>query len=122
MFYLFQSFYFPTLFLHSLFDYGWGRAKDGADRAQILYAAQSDAITRGSSVDYSGIKKIEIEITSGFKSIPLTGKDDFNGVEFVVTNNSKDIALFALTRKGTTINVDKRLLDGRRFHSVPELQ
>ena len=106
----------------SLFDYGWGRAKDGADRAQILYAAQSDAITRGSSVDYSGIKKIEIEITSGFKSIPLTGKDDFNGVEFVVTNNSKDIALFALTRKGTTINVDKRLLDGRRFHSVPELQ
>lgn len=106
----------------SLNDYGFKNAKNGAQRARVLYDAQRDAIERGVSVDYSGIKLIELEITKDFKSIPLTGKDDFKGVEFVVKNNAKNVALFNLTNKSTPIYVDKQLLDGRNFRSIPELR
>ena len=105
----------------SLNDYGWRDAKTGEQRAKVLYEAQTDAIKKGATVDYSGIKRIELEITKDFKSIPLTGKDDFSGIEFVVKNDAKDITLFDLTRKAVPIGVDKRLLDGRCFRSIPEL-
>lgn len=88
----------------------------------MLYDAQSDAIKKGTTVDYSGINRIELEITNDFKSIPLTGKDDFKGIEFVVKNDAKDVVLFDLTRKAVPITVDKRLLDGRCFRSISELR
>ena len=105
----------------SLNDYGFRNAKNGTQRARVLYDAQMDAIKRGTTVDYSGIKLIELEITKDFKSIPLTGKDDFKGVEFVVKNDAKNVALFNLTSKSTPIDVDKQLLDGRNFRSIPKL-
>lgn len=88
----------------------------------MLYVAQTDAIKKGVAVDYSGIKRIELEITNDFKSIPLTGKESFKGIEFVVKNDAKDVVLFDLTRKAVQIVVDKRLLDGRCFRSVSELR
>lgn len=39
----------------------------------------------------------------------------------MVKNDAKDITLFDLTRKAVPIGVDKRLLDGRCFRSIPEL-
>ena len=87
-----------------------------------MFDAQTDAIKKGTTVDYSGIEKIELEIVQGFKSIPLTGQDNFEGVEFVVKNDAKVVALFELSCEGKTIVVDKHLLDGRCFRSVPELR
>lgn len=87
----------------------------------MLYDAQTDAIKKGATVDYSGIKRIELEITNNFKSIPLTGNDDFNGIEFEVKNDAKDVTLFDLTRKAVPVSVEKRLLDGRCFRSIHEL-
>lgn len=106
----------------SLNDYGLRNAKNGVQRAHVLYEAQTDAIKKGTTVDYSGIKRIELEISKDFKSIPLTGKDDFKGVEFVVKNDAKNVVLFDLTRKAVPITVDQRMLDGRCFKSIPELQ
>lgn len=106
----------------SLSDFGWKTAKTGAQRAKVLYDAQSEALERGTTVDYTGIRRIELEVTSEFKSIPLTGHDDFCGVEFVVKNDAKDVPLFSLVRKGKAIELDKSLLDGTRFSSVPELR
>lgn len=106
----------------SLADFGWDKARNGAERAKVLYDAQSEAVRRGKAVDYAGIGRVELEITKSFKSIPLTGQDDFMGIEFIVINNAKDIALFELKNKATPIDVSKSLLDGTRFSAIPELQ
>ena len=106
----------------SLNDYGWKEAKTGVQRTKVLYDAQSAAVRHRTTVDYSGIQKIELEITNDFKSIPLTGHDDFCGIEFVVKNDAKDVALFSLVKKAEAILAEKRLLDGAQFSSVPELR
>lgn len=106
----------------SLKDYGWKVAKNGVQRAKVLYDAQSAAVKQRTTVDYTGIQKIELEITKDFKSIPLTGHDDFCGIEFVVKNDAKDVALFSMVRKGKNVKIEKKLLDGTQFSSVPELR
>ncbi len=106
----------------SLNDFGWRNAKSGAARAKVLYEAQTAAIKKGTVVDYSGITAIDLEITSDFKSIPLSGNDDFRGIIFNVKNNAKDVFLFTLLQKSKSINLPKKQLDGTSFLSVPELQ
>ena len=108
--------------LISLNDYGWRSAKNGVERAKVLYEAQSAAIKKGTAVDYSGIKVIDLEITSDFKSIPLSGKDDFLGVVFNVKNNAKDVFLFTLLQRPKHIEIPRKLLDGKSFGSIPELR
>ncbi len=105
----------------SLNNYGWRNARNGAQRAKVLFDAQTDAVKKNTTVDYSGIKKIDLEITEEFQTIPLTGQDDFCGIEFIVKNNTKDVFLFSLIKKAKTIEVDKRLLDGKCFKSIPML-
>lgn len=106
----------------SLSDYGWKTAKTGAQKAKVLYDAQTAALKSGTHVDYTGVAAIDIEITADFKSIPLTGQDDFGGIVFNVTNKTKDVALFKCVRKSKTINLTKRQIDAASFSSFPELQ
>ena len=106
----------------SLEDYGWSSAKSGIQRAKVLYNAQSAAVKARTSVDYSGITSIYLEISSDFISIPLTGRDDFKGVVFYVVNNSKNVPLFACVRNPKRISIPKRIIDGTNFSSFPELR
>ena len=106
----------------SLEDYGWASLKSGVQRAKVLYDAQSAAIKAGTCVDYSGITSISIEISPDFKSIPLTGQDDFKGIVFNVVNKSKDVPLFACINKPKSIYIPKRLIDGNTFTSIPDLR
>ena len=106
----------------SLEDYGWSSLKSGVQRAKVLYDAQSAAIKAGTCVDYSGITSISIEISPDFKSIPLTGQDDFKGIVFNVINKSKDVPLFACINKPKSISIPKRLIDGNNFTSIPDLR
>lgn len=105
----------------SLEDYGWSDAATGKQRADVIYRAQRAAVRDGGTVDYSGLKEVDLEITEDFNSIPLTGRDDFCGVVFNVTNNAKDISLFRYARPAEKINVPKSLLDGDDFTTIPEL-
>ena len=105
----------------SLEDYGWSDASTGKQRAEVIYRAQRAAVRGGGTVDYSGLKEVDLEITDDFNSIPLTGRDDFCGVVFNVTNDAKDISLFRYARPAEKINVPKSLLDGDDFTTIPEL-
>ena len=102
-------------------DFGWDKARNGAERAGVLYEAHKYAADHGSYVDYSGYKIIDIEITKGFKSIPLSDYNDFCGVVFNVKNTWKDLPLFTFTQKETPVAVGKKLLDGTNFRSIREL-
>ncbi len=105
----------------SLEDYGWSKAKTGEQRATVIYRAQRAAVNEGGVVDYSGLTEIDLEITEKFKTIPLTGRDDFSGITFNVTNKAQNTYLFSRSNRSVRVNVPKNLLDGDDFTSVPEL-
>ena len=52
----------------SPYEYGLKEAKTGSERASILYKTHMAAIEAGVPVDYSGIRSIDIEITSAKSS------------------------------------------------------
>ena len=102
-------------------DYGLREATSGMGRYFALYNAHMAALQMGVEVDYEGIDTLEIELPPSFKTIPLGPKTDFKGLVLYVTNNAKHCALFSLTATATPLELDKALVDGRDFRSVPEL-
>ena len=87
--------------------YGLLSAQDGQERFNILYKTHQDAISQGTTVDYAGLTSIDLVIPENAKSIPLTDKTDFYGVEFHVLNTEKDFCLFSLTAKGDDYAINK---------------
>lgn len=100
-------------------DFGLRKARTGVERYGALYKAHSVALAQGKTVDYSRIKKVEIEIPNGANSIPLTVNTDFKGATITVVNNSKDLFLFEY--KGTTapISVMPQEVDTKRYSTQP---
>ena len=102
-------------------DYGLLEAEDGVGRYRALYNAHVAALEQGVSVNYDSIDTLELELPADFKSIPLGRHTDFGGLVIYVTNNVKHGALFSMSSASKPLDLDKTLVDGRQFDSVPEL-
>lgn len=102
-------------------DYGLREATTGIGRYYALYNAHSDARDRGVEVSYAGIDTIHLELPPAWRSIPLGRHTDFGGAVFYVTNHSHHGTLFTLTQGATALEMDKALVDGLDYRSVPPL-
>lgn len=69
----------------------------------------------GKTVDYSRIKKIDLVISKGAKSIPLSEKTDLRGVTITVMNNNKNLFLFEYTKEMQPITVKAKEVDNQSF-------
>lgn len=97
--------------------FGLSQAKTGVERYQVLLKTHQAAVKAGVNVDYSGIKRVEIEIPDNPKQIPLTRHNDFKGCVFVVKNTKKKNArLFNYAKKETPISVSKQSIDAGYFN------
>ena len=106
----------------SPFSYGLSQAKNGEERFRVLYNTHRAAVSAGVNVDYSEIKRIDIEIPEDAKSIPLTVTNDFAGVEFNVKNAQKDFYLFSYVGKTAPITISKHDIDRGNFKRNPQLR
>lgn len=102
-------------------DFGLFEAQSDSERYEVLYKTHVAALKEGVEVDYTGIDKLTIEVHAEAKRIPLGKYSDFKGLQLLVKNKSKTCYLFELQQKTQKINIDKNLLDGYDFSSVPEL-
>ena len=105
----------------SPYDFGLSRAKTGIERYEVLLRTHKAAIAAGVNVDYTGIKKISIEIPQSFTPIPLTQYNDFMGCTIEVLNKSKNAWLFTSSIKGKDIAVSKASIDNGDFSKIPAL-
>lgn len=105
----------------SPYDFGLSSAKNGIDRYNVIYKTHSAAIAAGVSVSYKGITSLDLEVPPNAKSIPLSMKNDFNGVSFNVENSQKDFFLFEYQPKAAVITVSKRDIDKGSFINYPVL-
>jgi hypothetical protein len=105
----------------SPYDFGLSQAHSGIERYYVLYNTHKAAVEAGVNVDYSGIKRIDLEIPADAVSIPLTSENDFKGVVFNVTNTTKHHVLFSLAQKDYKISVNKADIDRGVFKKYPEL-
>lgn len=106
----------------SPYSYGLAKAKTGVERYQVLLKTHQAAVAAGEDVDYSGIKRIEIEIPENPKQIPLTRHNDFNGCVFVVKNTKKNTQLFNYDIKGVAVSVSKQSIDAGDFRAIESLK
>ena len=97
--------------------FGLLSAQNGIERFDILYRTHQEAISQGTTVDYSGLTRIDLEIPQNAKSIPLTDKTEFCGVEFHVLNSEKDIVLFSLMATGEDYSIDKESISKDKYLS-----
>ena len=102
-------------------DFGLSRAHTGIERYYVLYNTHMAAVEAGVNVDYSGIKRIDLEIPADAVSIPLTSENDFKGVVFNVTNTTKHHFLFSLRQKEKKISVSKADIDKGVFTGYQDL-
>ena len=102
-------------------DYGLREATTGIGRYYALYNAHTEALARGTTVNYAGIDTLELELPPAWRSIPLGRHTDFGGLVLYVTNTVKHGALFSLSTAGSTVDLDKATVDGLDFTAVPEL-
>ena len=105
----------------SPYSFGLSKVKTGVERYQVLLKTHQAAVKAGVNVDYSGIKRIEIEIPDNPKQIPLTRYNDFKGCVFVVKNTRKNSRLFNYAKKETPINVSKQSIDAGYFNFTDPL-
>ena len=103
-------------------DFGLAKAKTDTECYEVLLRTHQAAVAAGINVDYSGIDTIRLEIPANPTRIPLTRFNDFKECVFVVKNTSKDCYLFERRDEGTTITIEKRLIDNGDFRSVDALK
>lgn len=77
----------------------FGFRPNQADSYSEIYLTHLAAKELGTSISYNGIKEVNIRVSAGFESIPLTGQDDFCGAIFHITNTQSTglYILFTLT-------------------------
>ena len=103
-------------------DFGLDTAQTGEARYQVLYNTHLAAFNAGVNVSYKGIDTLNLVIPTNAKSIPLTEKNNFNGVVFNVLNNSQHISLFTMRQKSEEIEVGKELIDKGDFSRIEALR
>ena len=105
----------------SPYNFGLREARDGVDRYWAMYYAHAEALVQGAEVTYAGIDTLDIELPPDYQTIPLGAHTDFGGLTLFVTNNVRDGYLFALESPLKPVAMDKTMVDGGDFRSVPEL-
>jgi len=105
----------------SPYNFGLREARDGIDRYWAMYNAHAEALAQGVEVSYAGIDTLDIELPSDFQTIPLGPYTDFSGLTLYVTNNVRHGTLFALDSPSEPVVLDKELVDGGDFRTVPAL-
>lgn len=104
-------------------DYGLLDARTGEDRFWALYKTHELACMQHWKVSYKGITRIDIDIPSNAKSIPLSDNSDFCNTQFIVTNTKKkNFYLFVLSQNAKPVTVTKKMIDASDFRSVKELR
>jgi len=103
-------------------NYGLLKAKSGEERYWALYKAHNEANRLGTTVDYSGIGSLSIEIPQNAKPIIIDESQDFKGLKLTVKNNWKNHYLFVCSRTAKNIEVPQSIIDRGDFRSVPELK
>lgn len=106
----------------SPFEFGFGKAKTGIERYEVLLKTHKAAVAAGVNVDYTGIGTIKLEIPKKSSRLPLTQYNDFKGCVFVVKNTSKKCWLFDRRVEGLPIAIDKRLIDKGDFRTIDALK
>jgi len=105
----------------SPYNFGLREARDGVDRYWAMYYAHTEALAQGVEVSYAGIDTLDIELPPDFKTIPIGPRTDFGGLILYVTNKVRHDALFSMHNPLKQLPLDKALVDGGDFRSVPEL-
>lgn len=103
-------------------DFGLDTATTGESRYHILYNTHMAAFNAGVNVSYEEIDTINLVIPADAQSIPLTEKNNFNGVVFNVLNNNKHTTLFSMKQKNEQIEIEKDLIDKGDFNRIEELR
>ena len=106
----------------SPYDFGLSHARNGEERFSVLYETHKAALAAGVNVNYSGIRQIDLVIPKDARSIPLTGVNDFAGVQFNVKNAQKDFFLFTYAAKSSPVKVSKQDIDKGSFKRYPQLR
>ena len=102
-------------------DYGLLKAQNGVETYQVLYNTHLAAIELGTTVDYTGIDTLRLDLPQDWKSIPLGQHTDFGGLVLYVTNNSHHGALFSLWQSAKPLEMDKSQVDGLDYSQIPAL-
>ena len=103
-------------------NYGIKNAKTGEERYNILLKCHEDAIHRGCSISYNGLRTLELEIPSNPKSIPLPPFVDFADACIKVKNNQKDFYLFEMKSDLEPVEVNGTQIDCRNYQAVKSLR
>lgn len=107
----------------SPYQYGLAEAKTGEERYWAIYRTHADAVKQNTTVDYSGIKQLNIEIPENARRIPLCEQTDFSGLKLTVSNTKRrDFTLFYYEKTVTEIDVDKECFTTYSFEAYPELR
>lgn len=93
-------------------------AKNGVERYDCLYRTHCAALEAGVNVSYKGIDSLDIEITEGVKSIPLTENTDFCGLVLRVHNKAKKHFVFELSQSTKELRIEKSKIDSGDFSDV----
>ena len=99
--------------------FGLFEVETAIERYEVLYKTHCEALESNASVSYKGIDRIDIEIPSSSRSIPLTDRTDFAGTSIYVTNHSSNLYLFEMTDKIEPIEVSKEQVDSGDFTGNP---
>ena len=102
---------------------GLDKASNGIKNFNYLKTLYEDARKNNLQVTYSKGTTIYLTIPSNGEPIMLSGKNDFNGATFIVSNTQKDFFLFTFgsSINPTKVNVTKEQIDSGDFTSVPAL-
>lgn len=107
----------------SPYDYGLQEAKNGEERYWAIYNTHLEAIKQNATVNYSGIKQLNIEIPENARRIPISEETDFCGLRLSVSNTKrKDFTLFYYEKEVSEIDVSKDCFTTYSFEEYPELR
>ena len=102
-------------------DFGWKKAKTGEARYEVLYKTHKAALEKGVSVDYTGLKKIQLSVPADAESIPLGRNTDFKGAEIHIYDDTRDFCLFTLSAPRKRIKVTGKQIDSKDYSQVKAL-
>lgn len=102
---------------------GLNDASNGERNFLYLQSLYQKAKKTNSQVKYPANTTIYLTIPQNATSIQLSGKNDFNGATFIITNTNHDLFLFTFqpTSPPLTVNVTKKQIDSGDFASIPAL-
>ena len=103
-------------------EFGLRECKTDIERYKVLLVTHRTAIERGVGVDYSGIKKLNIEVPDKKSAIPLAASTDFRGCVLNVMNTVGDVALFTRNEIPVDVSLSKSLVDGGKYSSASALR